>query len=339
MGKSEKNLSIEVLRGVAVLLLIADHVIGSTPEGGMRIEYPSFWRYIYLHNSYIIIPLFTAISGWVYAIKGTNNLSFLNFARSKFLRLVLPAYAVGCVYYLVQQLTPGTNMSASLSDMWRILIFPYTYFWFLPSIFLVMIAMYFIDKYKLCQSFFSMLGLLIVAFVLRTLTNIELFYGIPNLFSFQGAFVLMPFFMLGVAINRFDVLLLSAKLKPIWYACAALSFALLQYTWFVDYGLRKTLFYYIAWEIFVSGVLILLLNTNLKSKFLVKIASYSYGIYLWHGFGTAAGRILLNRVGVTDEIAIFVFAFLLALTSSVVAIILLRKTKMTNFLLLGARWR
>lgn len=53
----------------AILLVVIGHVIGSTPEGGMRIDFPSPWRYLYLWINYIQMPLFTAIAGWVYALK------------------------------------------------------------------------------------------------------------------------------------------------------------------------------------------------------------------------------------------------------------------------------
>lgn len=37
---SKKNLSIETLRGIAILLVVIGHVIGSTPDGGMKIDFP-----------------------------------------------------------------------------------------------------------------------------------------------------------------------------------------------------------------------------------------------------------------------------------------------------------
>lgn len=34
-----KNLTIETLRGIAILLVVAGHVIGSAPDGGMKIDF------------------------------------------------------------------------------------------------------------------------------------------------------------------------------------------------------------------------------------------------------------------------------------------------------------
>ena len=58
-----KNLSIETLRGIAILLVVAGHVIGSAPDGGMKIDFPHPLRYLYLWIDYIQMPLFTAIAG------------------------------------------------------------------------------------------------------------------------------------------------------------------------------------------------------------------------------------------------------------------------------------
>ena len=53
MTQTNKISHIETLRGIAILLVVIGHVIGSTPEGGMRIDFPSPWRYLYLWIDYI----------------------------------------------------------------------------------------------------------------------------------------------------------------------------------------------------------------------------------------------------------------------------------------------
>ena len=64
MVNQEKNLSIETLRGIAILLVVVGHVIGSGPGGGMKIDFPHPLRYLYVWIDYIQMPLFTAIAGW-----------------------------------------------------------------------------------------------------------------------------------------------------------------------------------------------------------------------------------------------------------------------------------
>lgn len=84
MANVEKNLSVETLRGIAILLVVVGHVIGSGPDGGMKIDFPHPLRYFYVWIDYIQMPLFTAIAGWVYALKPFSASSgFGSFVRKK----------------------------------------------------------------------------------------------------------------------------------------------------------------------------------------------------------------------------------------------------------------
>lgn len=69
MEEVRKNLSVETLRGIAILLVVVGHVVGSDAGGGMKIDFPHPLRYLYLWIDYIQMPLFTAIAGWVYALE------------------------------------------------------------------------------------------------------------------------------------------------------------------------------------------------------------------------------------------------------------------------------
>lgn len=149
MANVEKNLSVETLRGIAILLVVVGHVIGSGPDGGMKIDFPHPLRYFYVWIDYIQMPLFTAIAGWVYALKPFSASSgFGSFVRKKALRLLVPMAAVGTLYFLVQYLMPGTNNKGELSQLWRIYIFPYTIYWYLPSLFLIFVVQWWIDSRK-----------------------------------------------------------------------------------------------------------------------------------------------------------------------------------------------
>lgn len=83
---------------------------------GMKIDFPHPLRYLYVWIDYIQMPLFTAIAGWVYALKPFSASSgFGSFVRKKALRLLVPMVAVGTLYFLVQYLMPGTNNKGSLA--------------------------------------------------------------------------------------------------------------------------------------------------------------------------------------------------------------------------------
>ena len=96
--KAKKDLSIETLRGLAIILVVMGHVIGSDNTGGMRVEDDSFLRHLYFTFQYLRMPLFTVISGWVYALRpaGMNNL--LDFNIKKVRRIILPLIFVDGTY-------------------------------------------------------------------------------------------------------------------------------------------------------------------------------------------------------------------------------------------------
>ena len=49
MANAEKNLSVETLRGIAILLVVVGHVIGSGPDGGMKIDRLYSDAFVYSH--------------------------------------------------------------------------------------------------------------------------------------------------------------------------------------------------------------------------------------------------------------------------------------------------
>lgn len=63
---SKKNLSIETLRGIAILLVMIGHVIGSVPDGRMK-TYLRYFTFIERGNiRWFIYVHFTALSTWLW---------------------------------------------------------------------------------------------------------------------------------------------------------------------------------------------------------------------------------------------------------------------------------
>lgn len=187
-GKCGKNLSVETLRGIAILLVVVGHVVGSGPGGGMKIDFPHPLRYLYVWIDYIQMPLFTAIAGWAYALKPFSASSgFGSFVRKKALRLLVPMAAVGTLYFLVQYLMPGTNNKGELSQMWRIYVFPYTIYWYLPSLFLIFVVQWWMDSRKWMDTPGKWAVCCMAALILSRINDVWILHEVPDLFSFKGA--------------------------------------------------------------------------------------------------------------------------------------------------------
>ncbi|MEG2760420.1 MAG: acyltransferase [Mucinivorans sp.] len=330
MGK-EKNLTIETLRGVAIVLVVVGHVIGSAPDGGMKIDFPSPWRYLYLWIDYIQMPLFTAIAGWVYALKSVDKLSMPSFTFSKFKRLLVPMAAVATIYFLVQYFTPGTNTKPELDSIWRIYIFPYTIFWYLQSLFLIFVVVALVDKRRWMQSVERWLWVLGGACVVYV-AQITLVAGhSSNLFSFQGAMNLLPYFIIGVGVQRFGQTLY--RYKTLFFALATVGLLVLQVRWFAPAYPQEL--YQCLLPLWVGSTLIVALRQKFKSRAFVFLGTYAYSIYLFHGFGTSGGRIILTSIGVDSQLVVFVFATLIALFVPILVDRILSKNRLTRAIFLG----
>ncbi len=300
------------MRGIAILLVVVGHVIGSDPSGGMQIDFPHPLRYIYVWIDYIQMPLFTAIAGWVYALKPfTASSGFKKFAMKKALRLLVPMAAVATLYFLVQYFIPGTNKKGELTEMWRIYVFPYTIYWYLPSLFLIFVAQWWLDKKGWMGNHLRRwVGCLLFALFLCYAERHIISWEVPNLFSFKGAFNQLPYFVLGVGVQRFGGLLYGRWLYVAYILGAAVGIVLLQLEWF--FALGGVLWNELWQPVWVLATLMLLLRSKWQNRFLSWLGGYAYSIYLFHGFGTSGGRILLKWIGVKVMTPIFCTATLMA---------------------------
>ena len=337
MANVEKNLSVETLRGIAILLVVVGHVIGSGPDGGMKIDFPHPLRYFYVWIDYIQMPLFTAIAGWVYALKPFSASSgFGSFVRKKALRLLVPMAAVGTLYFLVQYLMPGTNNKGELSQLWRIYIFPYTIYWYLPSLFLIFVVQWWIDSRKWMDTLGKWSICCVVALVFSRINDVWILHEVPDLFSFKGALGQLPYFFVGVASCRFAVSLCSRPaVRRVLLAVALWGIVLIQIVWFYPgkYASLSMLLYPVT----LIPTLVLLLASKWHNRFFVWIGGYAYSIYLFHGFGTSGGRIILKMMGIDAIVPILLSATFIATIGPVLVDKLFNCSKMLRMLFLGRR--
>ncbi|MFD2015051.1 acyltransferase family protein [Vibrio olivae] len=104
---NKRNIKVDTLRGLACILLVAFHVIGSDASNGLRVD-TGWYREINDTFAYIRMPLFTFISGVVYAYRPFNG-DFGRFLSGKFKRVLVPMLTLGTLFAIVQSATPGTN--------------------------------------------------------------------------------------------------------------------------------------------------------------------------------------------------------------------------------------
>jgi hypothetical protein len=331
----EKDKTIETLRGAVIILVVVGHVIGSASDGGMKVSDDSFLRYFYYtFIDPIQMPLFTIIAGWVYTLRPVVYEKINDFILKKVLRVLVPMLVVGICYFLLQYFTPGTNSKGNLLEIWKLLIFPYTLYWYLYSLFLVFVIIAFIDSFNKMNTFNNWLLILSISVFILLIRDIVIPYELPNYFSYKGAMYLLPCFILGVGLNRFKAFFQGRLMKYSIPLILLLCVTIQQLSWFkvIDYTVHKDTI--VGLLIGLTGT-IMLLRFRLKTNWLIWFGGFAYSIYLFHAFGTAGGRIILKRFDIDSSILTFIVSLTAGVLLPIVAEKILERFKITRILFLG----
>jgi len=284
-----RKIQIDTLRGIACILLVSYHVIGSTPMQGMKIS-TGFLREINDLFAYIRMPLFAFISGVLYGFRPIKSDYFV-FIKKKTSRLLYPLLTVGTLFAILQYYIPGTNGGGI--DLKLIHIIPVGHFWFLEAIFLVFCFVVFLEYYKAFDHFFTS------CFMILFCISIYL-YGVEiNYFSLSGFVYLLPFFLYGMMTTRYQ-----SFSHRLYLLLLVFSFVFI-FKVSIDFdGRAETILVG-----FISCIFLFLLN--LRVRIIANIGFFSFSIYLFHVFFTASSRIFLQNIGFVDMEIIFLIGLVL----------------------------
>lgn len=332
-----KNTTVETLRGTAIILVVIGHIIGSDSTGGMKVCDDSIWRYFYYSFQYLRLPLFTVLSGYVYSLHPAKFINIKTFINKKIRRLLLPLIFVGGLYYIIRYFVPGTNFKDPLTEIWKLLFYPYTLYWYLPSLFIIFLVVSILDSFNLIRTFRDWISVMALATVLLFIETTDAIQITTNYFSFKGAMFLFPHFIFGIGLNKFKHLITKFNIKVASFFLI-LCIIIQQFLWFskLEIGLNYT-----TLLSFIIGVTfsLLMLSLTINIKILTYIAKYAYSIYLFHAFGTAGVRIIFNMLNITNALLIFSVSIIVAIGLSIITEIALNKLAITRLLFLGRSYK
>jgi fucose 4-O-acetylase-like acetyltransferase len=293
--QSKKDLIIETLRGLAIFLMVLGHIIGSTADVGLKVPDGSGWRFFYYTFQFIRMPLFTVISGYVYAYKPLSRFpSTGKFIGRKVNRLLVPLLVVSTIFFLVQYITPGTNSKVRLGEIWEIYLFQYAHFWFLQGMIVVFLIVTLLERYHLLQTLkSSLICLFVIAFIF--------FIDVPltRFFSLNSVPFLLSFFILGLSLKRFHEKIFTKT--NIIIAAVVFTFAMAYQLYAFDQSPLPSRLETGLTLAVGSTACMLLIWLGLQNEGLVWLGNFSFGIYLFHVFGTAACRIVLMKLHVSNQ--------------------------------------
>jgi glucans biosynthesis protein C len=333
MAVKRKEQSIETLRGVAIILMVAGHVIGHNNTTGLLVEDDSLWRYFYYSFEYLRMPLFTAISGFVYSMKPVTREHVSKFLKGKARRILLPFVSVASLQYILNALVPNVNIPTDLKDIWTIYVFSYGQFWFLQALFLVFIMIVILEYFQVLATIKGWVISFVLSSGLLMLTGVTFW---PDFFSISRFFYLLPFFILGIGINRFSNVLLKKRVTRVVMLTLGAGLVLQQFNWFSGFSLNSSLVRILGIFVGITGIWILFYIRR-PYRFLAELGYYSYGIYLFHVFGTAGSRIISQFFGIESLFLLFMIGMVSGLGLPILFELVLVRSKILRRLFLGLR--
>ncbi len=320
-----RDVSIEALRGVAILLLVAYHAIEGADVVSGTYARTDLYGYFTFSTENIRMPLFTVISGFLYGQRPLAG-SALLFLRGKARRLLWPFLTVSAISFVLRIMVGNTELELQGSDWWRIYLYRFEQFWYLPALMLIFVLLVALERNRLLATPIRLLLAIAVAIALRTVVSIELL-------NIDGFAYLLPFFLVGCAVSRFSFRPQRGRLVAI-YIVAGAGLMLQQLIWFtgtnVDVG-RDSL---IGTGIGIAAAVACLLVRQ-PVRWLATIGQFSFPIYLFHIFGVALS---VRLVSLTSEFATVGFKIIMAIVVSLVLENILSRSRWSATLLMGTRW-
>lgn len=301
---STKDAGIESLRALAVVLMVAGHVIGTRADEGLGVADDSGWRFFYLALEDVRMPLFTVLSGFVYAMRPVRSPQGVpRLIRGKARRLLVPFLVVCTVFFLVQMLAPGVNRRPELPDLPGAYLYGYQHLWFLQAIFLVFVVVAILDSVALLDRARTWSLVTAGALALFVLAHVP---AAAAVFSVNGFLRLLPFFLLGYGAHRHAAALLRPAVLLATAAAFVPVYALRLYLLAAGVDLPDEL----SRALSATVALLLLIGVlgirrHLASRRLAWLGSFSFGIYLLHVFGTSASRVVAVHLGLDSTVLLF----------------------------------
>lgn len=309
---ADQRRQIDTLRGLACLALVVFHTVGADKNSGLRIADEHGLRLFNDVLAYVRMPLFSFLSGYVYALRPVSG-SGLRFIKGKVRRLLVPMLLVGTLFAILQANVPGSNFN---QYDWRLLhIVPVAHYWFLESLFIVFLVIVLLERANWLADDFLFAGVWLAAAALFAMDPF------PRYFGLSGATYLFPFVLLGIACHRLLGRWPDAVALP-WIGLVFVS--VIGFTWGLASELPRTTS--LVGLALGTCACLLLFRGRMESTLLAAIGTYSFAIFLFHSVFSAASRIVLEKLGQFPIPLLMACGIITALIGPIVVELVLRRS-------------
>lgn len=275
--------SINTLRAFAIFIVVLYHAVLVDAEAASR-----FYFEFEILIRYIPLEIFTAVSGYLYAIRPVDRAGIVPSIQVKARRLLLPLVTMTTVLLIMRAVLPGVNKVPNWEDAVRAYTFRFEHLWYLQSLFLIFVVVAVIDGFGLIRSARGCVVLIVGWYLVSLPLPLNGFFG------YAGLVQLMPYFLTGYALRRWPELVYGRAAAPLAWLCFAGGMLLEQLDARGVLPLPDIIV--LKWGIlnFVAGCAFCVLAFRYRREVpgLGLIGNATFSIYIFHTIGMAVA----NRV-------------------------------------------
>lgn len=331
-----KDQGIESLRGLAIVLLVGLHASPPPLENIGVMEGEGFWAYVSYCVMLLRMPLFTVISGYVYALRPLRAGASRSFLKGKARRLLLPFATISTLTFALMKAAGSETLP--WGEIWKIYVFPYQHFWFLQALVLVFLAITLLEHHQALQTPRRWALALLGALLLQQAVDLAVSSSpLWEVLCFARAAYLLPFFVLGLGLCRFGGTS-STSVRLVASGLVVVTVVVQQLTWFGYTDLIVTKSSLLGMLTGMAATFLLLQHRH-RFTFapLARLGVHAYTIYLLHGLGLAVATRMYGDLGLTHPHVMFAAKMLVALALPIVAEHALRRIPPIRLVVLGVR--
>lgn len=341
---------LDFLRGLCVLTVVVFHCYAFLTHGhfpAMRETYLQFDRINYCGPIVVAMPLFTFISGFLYAYlrnlgKYSKDLPFL---KNNIKRLLLP-YIFFVVLFSITMEIQHTDFITITNHTWhRIVYGNYIHLWYLPILFWCFIIIRLYERFSISK--ISLLIFLISALIVACVIPFS-----DTIFNIQSVAQWFYWFLLGYTYFKyrdyFQLLFSNRNRRIIMFLFACIcEIGLILYLGFPYYKRAYHASEVIIVSIFIIAIFIIVedltksetLKKVFTSKIVKSVSKYSFGIYIFHYWLapviiSSTAKSVFHLEAFAEHYYIFPIVFSIAtFIASYIVTYLFQKTKLGKYLL------
>lgn len=273
-----KKYEITNIRAIATILVLIGHCLYAFCgfEWTFNVEYSEYANFI---NSYIYtfhMAVFFIVSGFLFQlayVPKVEYVSFADFFKKRFVRLIIPLLFVKFAICNIVNLIIGRYPSLFC----RQAFFELGHLWYLLTLFVISILMYFIFRLvKSTRGGVLYLSLLALGIIMALISDMIPNFGVSAINSIFYYFV---FFLLGMIICKYELLNYVSN-KKIMLLALSINITLFGVIRYFENPMSTMLKIVLA--LFGSLVWIGIIYRLKENKLLTIIDNYGMGIYLLH---------------------------------------------------------